>query len=44
MQDNPYNLITFAWEDYDASAPLEIVPAPDTLLRVFMVWQAAKTY
>ena len=44
MQDNPYNLITFAWEDYDASAPLEISPVPDTTLRVFMVWQAADSF
>ncbi len=44
MQDNPYNLIHFAWEEYDRAAPLEISPAPDTLLRVFMVWQASDTF
>ncbi len=44
MQDNPYNLITFAWEEYDRAAPLEISPAPDTLLRVFMVWQASEEF
>ena len=44
MQDNTYNLITFAWEEYDESAPLDITPAPDTLLRVFMVWQASEDF
>jgi len=39
MQDNPYNLITFQWEEYEASAPLEISPAPDSTLRVFMVYK-----
>ncbi|MBQ7299787.1 MAG: hypothetical protein IJW77_08100 [Clostridia bacterium] len=44
MKDNAYNLINFAWEEYDTAAPLEITPAPDTLLRVFMVWQASEEY
>ncbi len=44
MKDNAYNLINFAWEEYDRAAPLEITPAPDTLLRVFMVWQAAEEF
>jgi len=44
MKDNAYNLINFAWEDYDRAAPLDITPAPDTLLRVFMVWQAAEEF
>ncbi len=44
MQNNPYNLVTFAWEDYNRAAPLEITPTPDTLLRVFMVWQASEEF
>jgi len=39
MGDNPYNLITFQWDDYAAAAPLAVSPAPDSLLRVFMVFQ-----
>jgi len=37
MQDNPYNLIHFAWEQYTDDAPLTTIPAYDSLLRVFMV-------
>ena len=44
MQDNAYNLINFVREEYDTAAPLEITPAPDTLLRVFMVWQASENF
>jgi hypothetical protein len=40
MQDNPYNLITFQASAYTDAAELEIEPAPDTVIRVFMVWQA----
>lgn len=39
MQENPYNLITFQQEDYIEQAPLSITPAPDSMLRVFMVYQ-----
>ena len=39
MQDNPYNLITFQTDRYTQTARLSIDPAPDTLLRVFMVWK-----
>ncbi|MDR0221899.1 MAG: hypothetical protein LBI54_10930 [Lachnospiraceae bacterium] len=38
MQDNPYNLVTFQWEEYEALAPLTITPTPDSVLRVFMVF------
>lgn len=40
MQDNPYNLIHFAGEEYTKNAPLTIHPKPDSMLRVFMVYQA----
>ena len=38
MQDHPYNLITFQWDAYEKTAPLTITPAPDSMLRVFMVF------
>ena len=40
MQDNTYNLITFQKERYTDSAKLEIVPEPDSVLRVFMAFKA----
>jgi len=39
---NAYTLIHFSGEEYEARFPLEITPAPDCLLRVFMVARAAK--
>lgn len=39
MEHNPYNLITFQGEAYTDIAPLTITPAPDSLLRVFMVYK-----
>ena len=39
MQNNPYNLITFQGSAYTDAAKLNITPAPDSLLRVFMVFQ-----
>lgn len=43
MQDNAYNLISFQWENYDESAKLNITPAPDNMLRVFMAFKALET-
>lgn len=40
MKDNPYNLIHFAQEEYTKTAPLNITPKEDSLLRVFMVFKA----
>lgn len=40
MQNNPYNLITFQQEAYTDAAKLEITPKPDSVLRVFMAYQA----
>lgn len=37
---NPYNLITFSTEQYEALAPLTVTPAPDSVLRVHMVFKA----
>lgn len=39
MQNNPYNLIHFAGEQYTQTAPLTITPTPDSMLRVFMVYK-----
>jgi len=39
MQENPANLIHFAGAEYEAIAPLSISPAPDAILRVFMVFK-----
>ncbi|MBO5842301.1 MAG: hypothetical protein J6R46_04810, partial [Clostridia bacterium] len=38
MQHNAYNLISFQTDAYTESAALEINPAPDSLLRVFMAF------
>ncbi|MBQ2865875.1 MAG: hypothetical protein IJE90_05090 [Clostridia bacterium] len=41
MQNNPYNVIAFQTEAYTEEAVLEITPAPDSLLRVFMAYYPA---
>ena len=43
MQENPYNIIAFQTDRYTDAAKLEITPAPDTLIRVFMAWQGSET-
>ncbi|MFK7779784.1 MAG: hypothetical protein QM490_01440 [Candidatus Gracilibacteria bacterium] len=44
MQDNKYNLIHFADEQYTNTAPLDITPEPDSMLRVFMVYKPLEEY
>ena len=39
MEGNPYNLISFQTDAYTDNAVLDISPAPDTVLRVFMAWK-----
>lgn len=39
MQENKYNLITFAGEEYENTAELKITPKPDSILRVMMVFK-----
>ena len=39
MQGNAYNLITFQQKAYTDTAQLEILPKPDSVLRVFMVYK-----
>ena len=41
MEQNPYNIILFQTDAYTDAAKLEITPAPDTVIRVFMTWQAS---
>jgi hypothetical protein len=40
MQENKYNLITFAGKDYEDIAPLKITPTPDSILRVMMIFKS----
>lgn len=44
MEQNPYNLISFQTDVYTDTAALQIDPAPDTLIRVFMAWQASDSF
>ena len=44
MEQNPYNIISFQTDVYTNAAQLEVDPAPDTLIRVFMAWQASDTF
>ena len=39
MQNNSYNLISFQGDAYTSAAPLDIAPAPDSLLRVMMTFR-----
>lgn len=39
MEDNAWNLISFQGAAYTDSARLTVSPAPDTTIRVFMVWE-----
>lgn len=43
MQENPYNIIAFQADAYTDAAPLDITPAPDTLIRVFMAYYPSET-
>jgi len=43
MQDNPYNIISFQTNAYTDGAILDITPAPDSLLRVFMAFYPSNT-
>lgn len=44
MEQNPYNIISFQTDIYANAAELQINPAPDTLIRVFMAWKAADSF
>lgn len=40
MQENKYNLITFAGEEYENVAKLNITPKPDSILRIMMLFKS----
>ena len=40
MQGNPYNLIAFQGELYEQVAELHVTPEPDSVLRIFMTFEA----
>ena len=44
MQDNPYNVISFQTDEYAEHFGLEVSPEPDTIIRVFMTYQASEVY
>ena len=44
MENNHYNIISFQTESYTEAAELIAAPAPDTLIRVFMAWQASDVF
>lgn len=44
MQNNPYNIISFQTSGYTDVAGLIIDPLPDTVIRVFMAWQASDVF
>ncbi len=39
MENNPYNLIHFAGQEYKDQVPLEVIPSPETTIRVMMLTQ-----
>ena len=41
MEQNPYNIISFQTDTYTDAAELQIDPAPDTVIRVFMTFEAS---
>ena len=43
MEENPYNVISFQTDAYTDGVALDIAPAPDSLLRVFMAYYPADT-
>ncbi len=44
MQNNPYNVIAFQTDAYTNGAKLNINPAPDTLIRVFMAYKPSNEF
>ena len=44
MIDNPYNLVSFQWENYDKFAPLTVIPQPDSIQRVYMALKPLDEY
>lgn len=44
MENNEYNLIQFYGEQYLEAAKLDVTPAPDSVLRVFMAYRSSDEY
>lgn len=44
LEQNPYNVISFQQEAYTVTAPLEVSPTPDSMLRVFMAFYGTDSY
>ena len=44
MQGNPYNVISFQTDRYTDVARLDVKPAPDSTIRVFMTWYPSDKY
>lgn len=44
MQGNDFNLISFQSKQYTDNAKLTVVPEPDTIIRVFMVYKPLNNY
>lgn len=44
MENNKYNIISFQDELYTENAKLNVTPAPDTVIRVFMAWKASDEF
>lgn len=44
MQKNEYNVISFQTDAYTESAKLEVIPSPDTLIRVFMAYKVSDEF
>ena len=44
MEGNAYNIISFQTDRYADAAALNITPAPDTVIRVFMTWKRADSF
>lgn len=44
MEGNPYNIISFQTDAYTDAAQLQVSPAPDTVIRVFMAWQSSEVF
>lgn len=41
MERNPYNVISFQTDSYTDNVKLNVTPAPDTEIRVFMTWYSS---
>ena len=40
MAKNKYNLVRFANEEYNRDIPLRITPKPESMMRIYMIFQS----